>query len=61
MSHPDQIWVVAPKGFRPSAWVEMLIDFDECYDLDPHLIDRRRASMVKCWSLIRNFWRALIR
>jgi hypothetical protein len=37
----DEIWVVAPKGFRPSQWVEMLIDFDEAYDLDPHLVDRR--------------------
>ncbi len=44
MNHPDEIWVVAPRGFRPSAWVEMLIDFDECYDLDAHLIDRRRGE-----------------
>lgn len=44
MSHPEEMWVVAPKGFRPSAWVEMLVDFDECYDLDPHLIDRRQGE-----------------
>jgi hypothetical protein len=44
MTHPDEIWVVAPKGFRPSAWVEMLVDFDECYDLDAHLIDRRQGE-----------------
>lgn len=37
----DEIWVVAPKGFRPSQWVEMLIDYDEAYDLDAHLVDRR--------------------
>jgi hypothetical protein len=36
-----EVWVVAPKGFRPSQWCEMLIDFDEAYDLDPHLIDKR--------------------
>ncbi|MFN8606962.1 MAG: hypothetical protein U0931_05490 [Vulcanimicrobiota bacterium] len=41
---PDEIWVLAPSGFRPSAWVEMLIDFDQCYDLDAHLIDRRRGD-----------------
>jgi hypothetical protein len=36
-----EVWVVAPIGFRPSQWCEMLIDFDEAYDLDPHLIDKR--------------------
>lgn len=37
----DEIWVLAPPGFRPSQWVEMLMDFDEAYDLDPYLVDRR--------------------
>ena len=37
----DEIWVVAPRGFRPSQWVEMLRDYDSCYDVDPHLIDER--------------------
>lgn len=47
--HPgDEIWVVAPAGFRPSQWVEMLIDFDEAYELDPHLIDRRRTEEGEC-------------
>ena len=44
MNHPDEIWVLSPRGFRPSAWVEMLVDFDECYDLDSHLIDRREGE-----------------
>lgn len=37
----DEIWVVAPPGFRPSQWVEMLMDFDEAFELDPFLVDRR--------------------
>lgn len=34
-----EIWIVAPKGFRPSSWVDMLCDIDEAFDLDPHLVD----------------------
>lgn len=37
----DEIWVVAPHGFRPSKWVEMLRDYDSAYDVDPHLVDER--------------------
>lgn len=36
-----ELWVMAPRGFRPSQWAEMLIDFDEAYDLDPELVDKR--------------------
>jgi hypothetical protein len=35
-----ELWVVAPKGFRPSQWVEMLVDYDEAYEVDPYLVDR---------------------
>lgn len=34
-----QIWIHAPKGFRPSNWVDMLRDIDVAFDLDPHLVD----------------------
>lgn len=33
------IWIHAPRGFRPSNWVDMLCDIDEAFDLDRHLID----------------------
>jgi hypothetical protein len=33
------IWIHAPKGFRPSNWVDMLCDIDMAFDLDPHLVD----------------------
>lgn len=33
------IWIHAPKGFRPSNWVDMLCDIDEAFDLDRHLVD----------------------
>ena len=35
----DELWVVAPRGFRPSQWVEMLRDYDTAYGIDPHLVD----------------------
>lgn len=41
MIDQDEIWVTAPRGFRPSQWCEMLIDYDEAFDLDAHLVDRR--------------------
>ena len=37
----DEIWVVAPPGFRPSQWVEMFRDYDSAYDVDPHLVRER--------------------
>ncbi len=37
----DEIWVVAPRGFRPSQWVSMLRDYDTAYGVDDHLIDER--------------------
>lgn len=33
------LWIHAPKGFRPSNWVDMLCDIDEAFDLDRHLLD----------------------
>lgn len=33
------IWIHAPKGFRPSNWVDMLCDIDEAFDLDRHLVE----------------------
>jgi hypothetical protein len=35
-----QIWVVAPRGFRPSQWVDMLVDYDEAFEVDRYLVDR---------------------
>ena len=39
MVDDGEIWVIAPKGFRPSNWVDMLRDFDVAFELDPYLID----------------------
>jgi hypothetical protein len=36
---PMLIWIHAPKGFRPSNWVDMLCDMDEAFDLDNHLLE----------------------
>lgn len=40
----DEIWVVAPPGFRPSQWVEMFRDYDSAYDVDPHLVRERSVA-----------------
>ncbi len=34
-----QIWIHAPKSFRPSNWVDMLRDIDVAFGLDPYLVD----------------------
>jgi hypothetical protein len=39
MNEDTEIWVIAPRGFRPSNWVDMLRDFDVAYNLDPFLVD----------------------
>ena len=40
----DEIWVVAPRGFRPSQWVEMLRDYDVAYGIDPYLVTECRRD-----------------
>ena len=34
-----QLWIHAPKNFRPSNWVEMLRDIDVAFGLDQYLVD----------------------
>ena len=36
-----EIWIHAPKNFRPRDWVERLQDFDVVFGLDPYLVDPR--------------------
>lgn len=40
-----EIWIHAPRGFRPSNWVDMLRDFDVAWDLDPYLVDPRYVKI----------------
>lgn len=40
-----EIWIHAPKNFRPRDWVERLQDFDVVFGLDPYLVDPRFVSV----------------
>ena len=62
MAYDDELWVIAPKGFRPSNWVDMLKDFDVAFNLNPYLVDpcmvdtdgdsKKEEVLVVCLELL---------